>query len=746
MWLEDARMSDATTKPRKKPDIEPGMKLSDKQVFALIKSLNERFNGKGVIDGQIDTTTFGGRVDYRRSHLHALEIADPKLSEPWNDGTAYQSDLPRRIAVEMVSRLTENPVTIDVGSPKETSKTGTAADDFATVLGEMWRDVQQRLGLNIQEAVSLGQAAEVFGLVHWRMDPDLIPSVEEPEELDELPDCPMCEGTKKAAGAKCPECKGRGYDLEEAKKYKQVDGKWVERDEGVMERTKQKRAAAGAPLYVELPDVAGFAWTTDRSPRPGFATCRLVRKVGILDYREANGEAPELPDDDAKRPTSIEAMNPDLQIGEEPAAPRQWMPSWINWQGDTNDDIWVYEFWTRDEYYEVVDFTGWSGANDDNAMVVRKRFKHWYKMPPFIIVPAVVNNVADPILKYEPYLEGVYRTKPYVDRLTSLLAVMAEKLALSYYYWKNTSTGQPLLGADGNIEIVFERDSAKANIAPPGYELTKAEDVTIHPAFVESVRDRIKEMTDAAPPTGQAEVTATTQPFAIKMQQEQASIVLRSALRNQVNAFQTMIENWAHCLTLPAEKGGYGETLYVNPSTVDNEGKRITDRSKTVGVDPKIIPSLTINVNISGTSQAEQTTKTQIGIQLLGDENVPLTRKYILQNYMGIERAQDMLDEHRAERVFNTEIEPGLTKQLLAKRFGGVFVVAPDGQAVGFSGQKADPYAVLAQNGIMPVVPRQQAAPGMSATPGAPPPLPPATMGATAPMQVPGSLPVPGIV
>ena len=737
------------TEATKRKDIQEGMKLSDEQVFTLIRSLNERFNGKTMDGGKPDTSTFGGRVDWRRSHLHALESANPILSDPWNDGTQYQSDLPRRIAVEMVSRLTENPVTIDVGSPKETNRTGTAADDFATVLSEMWRDVQQRLQINIQESVSLGQAGEVFGLIHWRMDPSLIPSMEEPEERDTLPDCPKCDGSRKMGGRVCPMCKGSGNDPEEAKRYKKVEGKYVERDEGVQERTKQKRAMAGAPLYVELPDVAGFAWTTDRSPRPGFATCRLVRKVGILDYCEANGELPEVPDDDAEKPTSIEGMNPKVPVGEEIASPREWMPSWINWSGEHNNDVWIYEFWTRDEYYEVVDFSGW-GASSADSMTVRRAFKHWYKMPPFIIVPAVVNNVADPILRYEPYLEGVYRTKPYVDRLTSLLAVMAEKLALSYYYWANEATGQPLLGQDGNIEIVFERDSAKANVAPPGYKLTKAEDVTIHPAFVESVRDRIKEMMDAAPPTGQAEVTATTQPFAIKMQQEQASIVLRSALRNQVNAFQAMIENWAHCLTLPAEKGGYGETLYVNPSSIDTDGRRITDRSKTIGVDPKIIPTLTINVNISGTSQAEQTTKTQIGIQLLGEAKagtVPLTRKYILQNYMGIERAQDMLDEYDAEQTFATEIQPGLTKQLLAKRFGGVFVVAPDGQAVGFSGQKATPYDVLGANGITPVVPQQPAAPpGMSPTPGAPPPPPPATMGATAPMQVPGSLPTPGIV
>jgi hypothetical protein len=563
----------------------------------------------------------------------------------------------------------------------------------------------------------------------------------------------MCDGTGKVKGKKCPDCNGTGMEKTASKRFVQDGDKYVENAESLSQRMAQKRAAAGAPFYVELPDIAGFAFTTDRSPRPGFATCKLTRYVGLLDYCEANGD--KRPGGDGElRPTSIEEMNPELQIGEELSMPRVWMPSWINWNWDSNDTIAVHEFWTRDEYYEVVSFESFVAPNTTSGFVLRKAFKHWYGMPPFVLIPAVVHNSGDPMLKYEPYMEGLYRIKPFVDRKMSLLDVMSEKTALPYYYWRNLQTGKPLLREDGSLQIEFSRDSAKANIAAPGYELVKAEDANIGQPFVESVRDRLKELRDARPPTGQAEVTATTQPFAIKMQQEQASIVLRSALRNQVSGYQAMIENWAHCLTLSAEQGGYGETLYVNPTIVDSNGRRITDRSKTIGVDPAIIPTLTINVNISGTSQAEQTTKTQIGVQLIDDPNVPLTRKYLLQNYFGIERPEDMLAEFRAQRIFDSEIEPGLTKQQLAKRFGGVFVVSPNGQAVGFSGQSATPYDVLGVNGLKPAVPQQPPGqpmqqggppPGMSPTPGAPPPPPPPAMPAMAPLRVPGSLPVPGV-
>ena len=68
-----------------------------------------------------------GRVDWRRAHLHNLSIVDPELSEPWNDGAKFQSDLPRKLTLEMVSRLTENPVTIDVSSTKENSTRGLTA-------------------------------------------------------------------------------------------------------------------------------------------------------------------------------------------------------------------------------------------------------------------------------------------------------------------------------------------------------------------------------------------------------------------------------------------------------------------------------------------------------------------------------------------------------------------------------------------------------------------------------------------
>lgn len=729
------------------PEIDKKMNLTDEQVFRLIQSLSDRFNGRSQ-DGSVivDPRTFSGRVNWRRQHLHNLPDVDPVLDAPWDDGNKYQSDLPRRITAELVSRLTENPVTVDVSSPKETATTSSIGDDFATVLSEIWRDIEQRLQINIQRAVSTGQAAEVFGLMHFRMDHDLVPEVEDYEEMDDMPDCPMCEGTSIADGKICPECQGQGIDQETAKRFKPQDnGKYRETDESLQTRTAQKRAAAGTPFYVELPDVSGFMWMPDRSARPGFAIGCLTRKVSLLDYCAANGDIPDTDDIDA---TSIEEMNDKILIGEERASPHQWMPSWVNWSSDQYSDITVYEFWTRDEYYEVVSFNS-GGSTDSGNMVLRKSFKHPYNMPPFVLIPAIEYNVADPVLKYEPYLEGVYRIKPFYDRKMTLLDVMAEKVALSYYYWRNTSTGAPMLSEDGESIVKFTRDSATANVAPPGYELVKAEDVSIHPAFVDSVRHTGEELKDAAPPTGQAEVTATTQPFAIKMQQDQASIILRNALRNQVTGFQMFFDWVARMLALPAEDGGYGETLYVNPSKVDASGRRITDRSRVIGVDPKEIDKLTINVNISGTSQAEQTTRIQIGIQLLNDPNITIPRKKILQDYFGIERPEDMIAEFNAQTTFDSKIRPGLVDRELAKRFGGLFIVAPNGQPVGFGGQSATPQDVLKQNGMTPVVPQQQpqgnVPAGMPPAPGAPPPPPPMGMGPMNAMQVPGAMPVPGM-
>ena len=91
----------------KHPDIQPGMNLSDKQVFAMVKSLGERFNGKGGRnDSKPDTSTVSGRIAWRRQHLHNDEAVDPVRSDPWNDGTKSQSDLPRRVTQEWVARLT----------------------------------------------------------------------------------------------------------------------------------------------------------------------------------------------------------------------------------------------------------------------------------------------------------------------------------------------------------------------------------------------------------------------------------------------------------------------------------------------------------------------------------------------------------------------------------------------------------------------------------------------------------------
>lgn len=672
---------------------------------ALSVIINRLVGTKGSAD------TVGGRfralhekIRHRTEHFHNLEAADPILPSPYDGGAKYQSDILRRTHVQLKARQTENVPVVRVAPPRESPSQQKLADNYEMVRNRIFDLVQERQGNDIVGALFDGINIYCYGVLHWVMAPDVWPAMDDPDAIDELP---------------------QGTEAERYNTEPDENGRYKETDASVQDRAKHAKAMAGAPWYIEVipPDACGFV--IDRSQAQGFGMFVVTRRVPILDYSE------KLRAKDGIY-LSLNATDKSIRIYEEATRPSNYTPS----GGDAASwgrDVTVAEVWTRDEYYELV-----SDSQTSQYELV-KAFRHPYRMPPFALAYGNRHNSPDPALAYEPLMEGLYRIKPFYDRDMALAKVIAEMIALPYYYIE-LSDGAIMLDATGK-PLMLTRNALSAQALPAGAKLAKVE-YEINPAFVKFLENTAEELKQAAPSTGQAEVSATTQAWAIRLQQAQASIEVAASLRSVATCLRTMHRNQAYVESLSADEGGFGEPIWVYGKSLDGK----VDRSTAIGIEPKDIPTLELDVEIAAHSAAERITMEQHGMEMLLQSAQAgvrvLTRREFLEDYRGVEDASSAEQELDAEELWITKIKPVVVEQELAKRFAQFVVMGADGNFAGPGGQQVSPAEVLSMNG-QPPPPQPMGPPGVNGI-GQNPALQPQMPGLPQ-LQAPGAMPVPGM-
>ena len=372
------------------------------------------------------------RMQKRRASFHNLEESSPLLTlkAPYQGGFAFQSDMPRKIHKLLKSRLVGNKPRVVAEPLKNLSSQKTDASNLELVMNEGNEWLQTRTKRNILARLADGIIIYGLGVAHWKLAEDIYPEVPEHDEIDEILECQMCEGTGKAAGKSCPDCGGKGYDYSALAGYdyteddyqsvgegepKQKQKQYRETSASLNQRILEGKAAAGYPWYKTTIQPDSFMFQEDESLEEGFSMCITRSTVGLLDYSTKT-------DNEAR---SLNEANKKLNIHGEVPAPIKNDPSAAQW-GPT---ITMYQLWTRDEWYELVTGTQAAGTGGSPmGLKLVKSDKHGYGQPPFAMAVADEIDEADPVLRFEPALEGLFRMKAAYDRKVALRGIVTEIL------------------------------------------------------------------------------------------------------------------------------------------------------------------------------------------------------------------------------------------------------------------------------------------------------------------------------
>jgi hypothetical protein len=608
---------------------------------------------------------------YRRPHFFNESSADPVLKEPMQD-TVFQSDIARRKWEQLKARLTENHAIVHV-SPQEQTISEKSAEDMESVLNAILMMAEERNGYIIQDALADGQIVDGCSILHWRRFSQGWPKVPDNEYLDEAPEA---DDELDDEFTKARKKRTRSRFEEDTDDDGNRTGKWRETDASVLDRTKHDRARAGSPYEIEVLDPTSFAWIEDRIEHVGIGV--YIREVGITDFNDAQAG------DNLKLVLS-EGRELHIYEGE---APGKDMPSGSHW-----DTITVATVWTKNEWYELaspdaitVSETGELLKNDSWKLV--KAGTHAFGRAPFEVVAAARFNMADPAMRYLPMCEGIYRIKPHYDKAMALLMAAAERHAIPDVFIEDNPNAQAVITQTGDSVDLATNVEQAGHISGRLQKL----DVTINPAYIQLVEALRFLLEESAPDTGQAEISASTQPWTARLSQAQSNVKPKDLLQQQQRAIRACMRSIARDMATPVEEGGIGDVVWVFKR--DDSGE-VT--GETVGVQTMEIPTLNIAVDIDATSAAERITLTEHGVNL--KERGHITRLTLNSDYLRLQNPVEYGYDLDVERIMEEQVKPGLIRQLVAAEVGSMYTVGPNGEITNGAGQTMPPGAVAEASG-----------------------------------------------
>ena len=487
--------------------------------------------------------TLHERVRHRESHLYNERAADPQFSTPHLEAEPWQTDLPRRTWAQLRQRLTEHPLRVHVEPPDSSPLARQAADHLEHVLEQGLHEVEDRNRLQIQADLGYGQTCLCFGVLHWQRAPQRLPAYPEREQR-----------------ATAPEDPAERRRFRRARPEDHARQPWIETEASRQDRDRRNQAAAGFPWDVEVIRPDQFAFVEDYGAGNGLGLAIVLREVGFVEYRsrlrQQDGLDLRLGDDRNEPALSVSP----LAEGPQPTATG---PEW-------NQRIRLASVWTRDEYYELAAPERPRSLRSLRAnepppaeWTLIKSHPHPYEMPPFAIAEADTNDHPDVARRWEPTMEGLYRTKPGYDYERSLGRFLAEQTAIPLY-WIQLADGSWQTDDDGN-RVELTADAASAQALPVGASLHRVE-FKIDPAFVEFLRMSHDELQAAAPDAGaieRGEIGPNTQPHTLNLLIGSRNLQVQQLKRAQARAVRTMLRNMALVMAKPLTEGGFGAPVWT---------------------------------------------------------------------------------------------------------------------------------------------------------------------------------------
>lgn len=652
--------------------------FNETQLGEIIRSMQARYRTPATKDTESGESTGSGTklhdlIVQREQHYYNRPEADPRLPEPHNRGPKFQSDILRQTHNKLKARLVENAPIVKVTPGGSTSDQQGAAQRAEAVLQRGLELVQERQGIHIQSQLADGQSILCYGVLHWQ------------KSLDVWPQLTEAEPTEKATDR--------------------------------LKRRRREQAAAGFPWMVEVIHPGQVYPLPDRSFANGLGGMLVMRQISLLKYKTDLEQG--------KLYLSLNEQDKNILIYEEEQRPASWQPS-VGIPGDWGKEVVIAQWWTRDEFYEL------ARLSDAAKWTLIKSFKHPYEMPPFTLVPANVTNNPDPALSHEPAMAGLYRLKPYADFDMTLAKALAAQIALPLYYISDAEGN--MMMDDENVPIILTRDALSARALPKGAKIEKL-DFQMNPAFIQFVEVTRTDMNEARPPTGEVEITASTQPWTARLGQQQANVEPARLVREQAAALRTMLRNWLLVMGKPASEGGFGVPVPVF-GLYDENGR--LDRENTIQVEPDEIQTLEVDVIISATSAAERITATEHGRTLLDDPLVPVGPYKYAEDFMQEPDPQAVLDQYEGEMVYQEFYRPQVVRQQLARDFEEFIVLSANGGFVGLDGSELTPEQVI--RGAGGSVQQRPAADPLARSVGTM-----VTQPGSGPLNPPGAVPLPGM-
>ncbi len=590
--------------------------------------LGQLGGGRGRTQGVLSRfSALHNRIRDREAHLYNAPEANPRFQSPHQSAEPWQTDLPRRTWSQLRQRLTEHPLRVHVEPPDNSPTARQAADNLEHVLEQGLRHVEERTQLSLQADLGYGQVCLCFGVLHWQQAQHRMPVFPAREQRGSRPE-----------------------DHEERRRFRRArseDGPslpWIETEESRRDRDRQRQAAAGFPWDIEVIRPDQFAFVEDRGSGNGLGLAVVLREVGLFEYRRQLREQ-----DGLELQMKAIAGEPSLSIAPAVDAPLREDPSGAGW----GERLRVASVWTRDEYYELValDRAASTARSPDDKLrhdwTLIKSHTHPYEMPPFAIAEADTNDHPDMVRRWEPTLEGIYRTKPMYDFERSLGRFLAEQTATPLY-WVQLADGSWQTDDEGS-RIELTPDAAATLALPAGSSLHRVE-FRVDPAFVEFLRMSHDELLNAAPDSGavdRGEIGPNTQPHTLNLLLGSRNLQVQQLKRAQTQAVRTMLRNMALVMSKPLAEGGFGAPVWV---FARGERGRI-QRRETVCVEPAQIPSLDIDVWIDPYSSAQRIAVQEHGRARLNDPLDPLDQRAYLEQYIGEEHAEQVLSRHRQWRI-----------------------------------------------------------------------------------------------
>jgi hypothetical protein len=230
----------------------------------------------------------------------------------------------------------------------------------------------------------------------------------------------------------------------------------------------------------------------------------------------------------------------------------------------------------------------------------------------------------------------------------------------------------------------------------------------VNEAWVKALEFLKSEYEAAEPPSGLTEVGATSQPWMIRLDQQQQAVFVKMALKSITKCIATMARSMVRTISLSPEKGGFAYPICVYKYEKQGE----VDYSDVISVESEDARSLNVYCNIDAISSAERITVVEHGVGLLkagrpdanGQPTPIITDADFYENYLGKGDPDAYKAELDGQVMFEKHVKPGLEAQYVKSVYGSKIKLGTDGEFVGPDGAVLDPAGVLAANGLPPEV------------------------------------------